>query len=442
LLPKVVHFRVAKYLSFLVGLWPVVSSENKKTSYMYNILSKFLYVYFCLFILTEIIQLVILLTEEDIKYEEVTNNLSISLVYINSAVRCKVCKGRVIKRAITEVTKFEKELWQGMDADLIKIYEDNAKMNSLFCALFASSAIFTSAVYTVWPFFAETPSMMVDNVTVEVKTLPVSAWVPFNPQKHYVTAYVLLLFNANYLGTMFLISTEILAFGLMSYPIGQIHILKHVIRNFAHYKKIVQRRLNLTPEAASKVQLKECIIKHQDIIRYIGDFNEEMKHTYLLDFLQCSLQLTCILYRFLSEAISLELYNMDWLEETIQVKKMMLFMMMRVHRPLKLFIGVFKTMSLETFISVSLKIFLYKPQACAEGRSRKKKPQTTPKDSLNYLPLIIIHNSDDWSNVAALLKKLGANYNKEGEIIGDWIIVTPNTIDDYRLITTQKAKCQ
>ncbi|XP_018570370.1 odorant receptor Or2-like [Anoplophora glabripennis] len=350
-LPQVLHFKVAMYFSVCIGLWPLITTKNKTVRKLYEIMSKLHYIYFNLFCFTQLVQLVVLLMEDQVNYTEVVNNLCILFIYFNSALRCKSIKGKAIRNVIKDVGKSEKKLWESMDENLKKIYNENVKRNNLFCKIFAGNTLLTNVGYAIWPLFMEKQTVEINNTTMEVKYLPISAWMPFDVQKHYVSAYLLLLFNCNYLCTMFFISTEALAFGLMTYPLGQIHMLNHILRNFRKYKDSLQRSMNLKEEAASETQLRECIVKHQDIIKYVDIFNAEMKHTYLLDFLQCSLQLTCVLYRFMSLAVSDELYSMEWLDETQKVKKMILFMIMRGQRPLILFIGIFKAMSLEVFVT-------------------------------------------------------------------------------------------
>lgn len=255
------------YLSISIGLWPLISSENKMLKQLYETVSKLYYVYFNIFCVTEVIQLVVLLTADEVNYAEVTNNVGIFLVYLTSSVRCKVIKGKAIRKVIAEISDFEQKLRKEMDSGIMKIYKENVKRNSRFCILFSTNAILISIIYTIWPFLMEKQTVEVNNVTVEVKYLPISAWLPFDTQKHYVSAYILLLFNANFMSTMFFISTEVIAFGLMAYPIGQIRILKHILRNFDKYKESMRREFNLSPEVASESLLRECIFKHQGIIR-------------------------------------------------------------------------------------------------------------------------------------------------------------------------------
>lgn len=230
-------------------------------------MSKLYYIYFHIFCLTQLIQLVVLLTVDEVNYEEVSNNLGVLLVYFTSLVRCKVMKGEVVRRIITEVSNFEKKLREEMDKAISKIYKENVRRNSRLCIIFSTHTVLVSIIYTIWPFMVENQNVEVNNVTVEVKYFPISAWLPFDAQKHYVSAYILLVFNANYMSTMFFISTEIIAYSLITYPLGQIRILKHTLRNFQQYKSSMQRELDVSADAAGEILLRQCISKHQDIIR-------------------------------------------------------------------------------------------------------------------------------------------------------------------------------
>ncbi|XP_018567067.2 odorant receptor Or2-like [Anoplophora glabripennis] len=189
-------------------------------------------------------------------------------------------------------------------------------------------------------------------------------------------------------GAFYMMYTDAYNFNLIIFPLGQIRILTHVLSNFPRYVLKVKDQLQCSRDEASFVTLRECILKHKGIIRYLEEYNDTMKNIMLLDFLQSSLQLASIMIQFVltkatvfniifhaefvfsmllrllvyywyaneimleSINVSTAIYECGWYDEPKKVKQMMLLMIQRANKVLKLDIGPFTTMTLGTFLSI------------------------------------------------------------------------------------------
>nr|AUF73038.1 odorant receptor [Anoplophora chinensis] len=197
------------------------------------------------------------------------------------------------------------------------------------------------------------------------------------------------------MATTFISCADIFAFSLILFGVGQIKILKLILSNFQEYTMKIKNLLHCSQEEASYITLRECILKHQEIIEYIKEYNLVMKNIMVLDFLMSSMQLAsivltllvtkvtlintvysgqfavCMFLRLLvyywyaneimvhGSEIGLALCNSNWYEESERVQKMMVIMLMRCNRELCLEIGPFAAMTLRTFLGILKATYSY-----------------------------------------------------------------------------------
>ncbi|KAJ8983701.1 hypothetical protein NQ317_009136, partial [Molorchus minor] len=108
----------------------------------------------------------------------------------------------------------------------------------------------------------------VTNETTIVKVLPLSSWLPYNAQEHYLCTYLWQIFDGT-IGASYVGCTDVFTFSLIIYPLGQIKMLIHILRNFHKYVGKTQNVLGVERDEASFLTMRECILKHKEIIRLI-----------------------------------------------------------------------------------------------------------------------------------------------------------------------------
>ncbi|KAJ8964915.1 hypothetical protein NQ314_004522 [Rhamnusium bicolor] len=104
------------------------------------------------------------------------------------------------------------------------------------------------------------------NETVLVKALPLSSWFPFDEQKYYLESYLWHILDIC-VGAIFVTGTDIFTFSLIIFALGQIKILIYILSNFDEFVTKIQNQINCSQEEASFITLRECILKHKEIIR-------------------------------------------------------------------------------------------------------------------------------------------------------------------------------
>lgn len=118
---------------------------------------------------------------------------------------------------------------------------------------------------------AELEINKISNETTVLRPLPLSTWFPYDEQKHYVFSFIWQIIDG-IVAASFVTYTDCLIFSLIIFPLGQITILNY---NLSKLDKYIESFMNITNtpfEKASYLVFRNCIIHHQDTIRYGSDF--------------------------------------------------------------------------------------------------------------------------------------------------------------------------
>ncbi|CAH1107764.1 unnamed protein product [Psylliodes chrysocephalus] len=299
-------------------------------------------------------------------------------------------------RIIKNIMDWEKKIMDSKDEKLIEIIKNYARQNKIVSQSLIVTIIIVTSLFVVHPLGLDPIEKInpITNITKIIKPLPLSSWFPFDEQTYYRPAYLWHILDC-YVGASFVNNTDIFSFGIITFPLGQIVILNHILSNFEKYVNKVQNQLGVERDEASFVTLREIILKHKDIIEYIKVFNEEMNMIVLMDFLQSSLQLAAIMLELMffelnlfntvysvmfvismltrlfgyywyaneilveSANIPMAIWSGKWYEEPLKTQSMMLLMMLRCSRPLTMDIGPFNTMSINTLIGILKATYSY-----------------------------------------------------------------------------------
>ncbi|XP_023310498.1 uncharacterized protein LOC111691620 [Anoplophora glabripennis] len=257
------------YANSVLGVWPYIFQGNPKLRKLYNIYSKFMLSYFLFFLLTALIQLYILITDDELKVEEIGANLSITLLYPITVRRVLVIRSTKMKKLIKKILAAEEAILGGKDEEVLKIYKFHAQQSQFTNLLFIVGIAVQAVFYFTHPLSLDDVVKFnnVTNETTIIKALPMSSWLPYDPQKHYLISYLWHMFNG-LIGASYVTVADAFSFSMIIFPLGQIRILLHVLTNFSEYVGKVMEQNQCDRDQASFLTLRECIIKHKEIIRY------------------------------------------------------------------------------------------------------------------------------------------------------------------------------
>ncbi|XP_060532111.1 odorant receptor 30a-like [Cylas formicarius] len=388
-------FKVAMYFSSTAGIWPLIFEKHPTLKLCYMTYHMILRSEFFVFILRAYFQLVCLIGEDDLNVQEIFGNLCITLIYTVAILRLRALNRPAVVELFNHVIAEENNILSHNDAIVVALYKKAVRKAHILNKLFLFNGWLITLFYFIHPLLTEDRVIVVNNATTYIKLLPLSTWWPFDAQKHYTVAYVWNVIDG-IVGSQFVTNTDILTFTLIIYASGRIEILGQKFKNFSVYvKRLRYEGRVFCAEKAAETALKTLIFEHLQIIRYIDIFNEAMKYIMLFDFLQCSIQMATIILQllvmeitfvnviivgqfFLTMIIRLVIYYYnaneiihlsqnwavdiwwsDWYDQTINIQRMMAVMILRVQKPLKLLIGPFSAMSLETFIAILKATYSY-----------------------------------------------------------------------------------
>ncbi|XP_030746038.1 odorant receptor 10a [Sitophilus oryzae] len=217
------------------------------------------------------------------------------------------------------------------------------------------------------------------NVTIE-KPQAVPFWFPFDKEKHYFLAMSYQMYHI--VQTMFLVgSTQALMNSVLVFVKAELKMLQYEAEHFDTFSSVSD---NVLKSGFPEKNLRELVIKHQQIIRWVKDFNACFKTIFLLDYCITSLQfattliqiiqgvkilfnLTFLIHCFLellalswnaneiliesSTGLSKALFNSPWYKHSKYCKFLIRIMIMRCGKPLTMSIGPLGQMNIDMAIS-------------------------------------------------------------------------------------------
>nr|QXE93243.1 odorant receptor 17 [Eucryptorrhynchus brandti] len=389
--PNIKFLRMSVIFSSLLGIfpWQFMFEKNEPYRRMYAAYSKIMLTAYIIFIITIYIQFVCLMREDSLRLDEIGRNVGIWLIYTMTVVRqllIKIHPG--FKKLLQHIIDTEKYLYSSQEHAVMKIYETYSKLTTINLVRYLVLMVFVLLFHLLRPFFTSDCIVINGNQTVELKMFPVASWFPFDDQKYFLAAYVI-NFVSSMIGASFVAYTDVIMYPLITYPVSQLKILQHILKNVEDYQRKI--KLQIPQENDNRiafVTFRCCVNKHREIIEYMDYFNESMGIFMIFDFLQSSLQFSSVVIQLLvvqaswwdwifvttfvcflinrllmyyyyanevllvSDNLSFAIWESGWYDQPKQVKFMMQIFMLRLTRPLKFDIGPFGFMSLNTFIAI------------------------------------------------------------------------------------------
>ncbi|XP_066259182.1 odorant receptor 10-like [Euwallacea similis] len=375
-----------------IGIFPseLLFSNNKFCQTAYELYSKIIVVYYIYITISMFLALGFLLMEDPVKMSEVFKNSTTTILCATAVGRQFVMR---LHPAFLKILRFiidnEQDLMCTDDKKVLKIYfsyKNKAIYNSLF---YLTMTYLLTLFYLLRPFVMDNNSVLTANeTTTELRSFPMSIWVPFDEQAYYWLAYLWNCINTLVM-TSIVSSVDVLTLLLIIYPVSQLKILSHVLSNFEAYMGRIQALHNIQDSSVvGEITLQVCIAVYRDIIEYVDNLNACISVFMVLDFAQSSVlfatviaqllwnppsfqfygfvflymlylnQRIFVLYYYsneiwvLSENLSLFLWRSKWYDLSMKVKYMMRLFIVRTRKPLRINIGPFGVMSLSTYIAI------------------------------------------------------------------------------------------
>ncbi|XP_066261220.1 odorant receptor 10-like [Euwallacea similis] len=396
--PKCENLRIAVKGCSMLGIFPseFMFPKNKKMRSAYHLYSNIILVYWAGFIVTQYIQLFLILNENPIKKDLMSLNLCITLLYtVTISKKLIILISSSFKKIIKTIIEDEVNE-DPIDDELIqKLDKKNIENVNWKYRIYIYNVFTVCLLYFLKPIMVGTVEETYGNVTRIVRELPLSSWFPFDAQEHYKMAYIFQSIDA-LVGANSVMVIDILMISLILYPCRQLRKLDHLFRNFQHFKRKYQT-LNAIEdeELAGFLFFKHLIVRHENIIQYVNTYNKNMAYPMVLDFIQSSMQIASAitqvsgnemnfmlvtsitifsismllrlsLYYYhadelliLSQKLSHSVWESNWPDETPKIKFMVLIFTMRVQKPLAFAIGPFSKMSIESLISILKATYSY-----------------------------------------------------------------------------------
>lgn len=265
-------FKIVCIATALLGIWPFKFKDGPKLLKMlYLVYSIGARSYFLMFTGTQIFQLYYILESD---FQELLDNMGVSLLYLVVIVKIYVCTRPQAIRLIDHIEATEKKILSGKDEKIKEIYKENIKHNYITNIVCISVGWVTIILFFVFPIiqlYVIDPEAYKPNNFTEypAKPLPFSSWFPFNKYQYYKTSYALHIFSGLY-GCFYTVCTDILFYSFIIYGIGQMKILQYMLKNFRDIaKKSLSSNHERNLESAIHEVLKMCAKEHQIAIRYV-----------------------------------------------------------------------------------------------------------------------------------------------------------------------------
>nr|WJJ63330.1 odorant receptor 30 [Pachyrhinus yasumatsui] len=319
------------------------------------------------------------------KLSRAMENISKMIFVALCQIKCILNQSRGIKNLIKLAIEEETKIYSRPEVKVKKIYDGyvayckNIVLGLTYFTYFTGSSLILVNMYEAYEYFQTVPPEL-RNITVKPLSAPM--WYPFDTNKHYFFPLVLQWFNV--LQTvMYNSSIQALIHSVMIFIKAEFKILEYDLKNVG-VSKLQKREGNF--EDHNLVILKSLLRKHQQLIRWVKDFDSSIKYLLLLEYSVSSMLLASTLIQLLlrikvlfnipflilciiqiyvlgwnaneiiiesSTELCDSLYKCKWYEQSKEAKIIVHLMIIRSQRPLSLSIGPFGDMNLAAAISTT-----------------------------------------------------------------------------------------
>lgn len=261
------------------GLLPFKLSENKsKWYFLHAIYCYIASTYFCLFVTTQFIELIIAVRSDNYSVLELLNILSVFLLYSIAIVKLKVIRSNPMGKLYDEMYEQEDIILNGEHEEVKEIYWMYIRKCHFMCRCFLMVALCCISSFFITPFIdsklnplEELYYVVNGTVIYHPRPLPFVSWLPFDKYKYYKTAYGMHL-AAGTFGAAITAICDITFYGMLIYGAGQLVLLQYCFRNFKEITNTLTFSRGFTREYGIVFVVKCLVVLHNKIIRFKSRF--------------------------------------------------------------------------------------------------------------------------------------------------------------------------
>ncbi|CAG9854618.1 unnamed protein product [Phyllotreta striolata] len=388
ILPKCKHLKSALPYIILGGVWPdIFNNLSLFWKIVYKMFSLLIFYSSVGVTLCSFAQFYILLQDRPLLITaELLTSFSLANLWSMASVRAYGIRKPIIKKLLKGVIDSEKRIYIGDDKDFIDIQNTYISKNNTIC--FAYSTFLS--IYLVFYFltFYFVTYKMSDPALLQTDVIKkphiIEMWFPIDRDKYYATT-IFIEGTVSTTVTFLVMGADCYSFSIQTYIVSQLKMLNHIFENLEKFELRVKTQLGCDENEAKFLVLRESIIFHQYILRYIDDYNSTMDVVALTEFILLSMQLAaCVLpqilglsptigvlflllggiisskffiyYWFAEEITSAandvtdSIYNSNWTEKPQKIKYMFILVMMRSMKMTGLSIGPLGIMSMRVYL--------------------------------------------------------------------------------------------
>ncbi|XP_060534066.1 uncharacterized protein LOC132706631 isoform X2 [Cylas formicarius] len=361
-----------------VGFWKY-PHQKYPARYFYNLYSALFVFYFSLYAMCLYIKFIITMATTSTLNPEVIKQLAYVISYLMTTYMIVVCRGASFNDVIADIVLEERRLMAYGDGDVMKSHFQHIRWDNWIILLFA--------VFTIGTGFA----LALENCLQNVERARYNRHHNTTLERPLLVELYYFKINKHKRANLLLVASEIsLACNMLMILASKISVYTCII--FASsILKIVQirfRKMGLG-QADTLAALRRLVGEHQRVIGFVDKLNCSIKYLTLLEYLLNSLNVAAVSIQIItmlltpvfylcfllvqifimgmganeikvqSLALSDAIYSSPWHEQSEKVKKILLTVIARTQIPLKLTIGPFGPMVIESAIAICKASYSY-----------------------------------------------------------------------------------
>ncbi|XP_060534041.1 odorant receptor 45b-like isoform X5 [Cylas formicarius] len=366
----------ARFFMILAGIWPFgLPTKRSMVLRTYGIYAAIVRVFFPIFLVSLCIEFAIS-TINGKNLDQTFAQLIYVIALVNGGVGALLYQNCDFKEIITFIMKDDKEVKHSKDEEITRSHLDQTRMCSKACwaiTIMTFGASTSMCLENYWRRYEIDQYNQHHNESLEKPLAFELYYYGLDKRKH--DSGLLIVNDVSVVVNGLLVaSTKIAFFSCIIYPAS---ILKRLQIRIERWKEC---------GGCLTVVLKELVLQHQTVIRFITKLNGSIKYLIFMEFLLNSLNIAAVSIQFItfektmlaspilffgilftqtfvlgwsaneikvqSLMLADALYRSPWYEQNETVKKMVLTMIMRAQTPLVLTIGPFDAMTTQSALAI------------------------------------------------------------------------------------------
>ncbi|XP_050303744.1 odorant receptor Or2-like, partial [Anthonomus grandis grandis] len=324
-------------------------------------------------------------------FEKISENIGYCIIVFVLGIKVLICQTDNVQNLVKQCEINERLMYRDEPKEVHKVFETDIRVLNKLLKVITIASICTCASLCISTYL-EYLSYKRSNSTGD-KPLVLPLWYPFNTDKYYKTAFYIGV-HVCVVGTGCYLLIQVLFLTLVTHAIIQLKTIQVLGRGLTKFaKSYIRDKFN--DEVVTRATLRDLCFKHQSVISFVDDFNLAMKNILLIEFLLNAINIaaSCIRLLMMQNSISMKifltilcfiqifqlfllawhanelqiqsvmlsdaLFESEWYEKSSSAKKTIAIIMMRSRKPLKLFVGPFFPMTIDTAIATMKAAYSY-----------------------------------------------------------------------------------